>query len=1513
MYRRTSYIIARIVSLIFLLLLAVIVAVQTPTVQTKISEVALEKIKPMLSGSIQCESVSIMPTGALLLENIVILDAEAYHDERTSSVFSSDSVITMTDDDEVNLGTSPKLFRQIDTLAKVGRITVTFSPTTLINKGLSIRLNRITVNDGELNIVIEPGTNRHSISNIERIFKMPAPTGKRGEPGPDILFARKIKVENFHFTLQSYIAKSIWPGHGIDFTDMDLFANVEGRNFFMKGSKIGGLCDKLTAKEKSGYEVLQASARVSAGYGKVQLNNLHLIDPWSNIYLKEYSMINATPSDYADYIHKILMEAHFDEFRLSLFSFHTLHYFTKGFNDNLFNFEISQGSFKGYVNDFAVKDLAFTEQYTGAKAIAECEFIGIPDVDKMALKAKVSNLRLTKTFAGISPRLRTVANINANGPLNRLKININLNSKEGSAIINTDVRNLMNPKRANEIFAKLSTNELNIGAFVNELKDFGPLSINTQASAKLGTSELKAFSLDSLKIDKFTFKGLEYKDIVAKADYEDDSIFADISSNDEKIKFSFNASANNVSSLQSITKLDSVNFKVNGDFEKIDFDAMRINTNDNFSEMRFKLFCDLGMNSGILNGEALVNNIFVTNNNGEKAVEDIVFKAHHNGKYYYELNSHLLELSLIGDGTLIDFSNDIISLTAERELPALISAKDDQKSLKNTYELSLLTFDTRGILDYIKPGLYIADSTRVHLDIENGQNLIANIVSPRIAIGKTYIKDLDIQIDNIGESLNLGLYGSELKLGEFGVNEPLISAFADDNRYNLALSLGEFSGEGSRAEFFVDGMMYRDSADVLVLTAHPHDSHLDIDKENIWSLDECNISTRSGDFFIRDFKFFNKEQEISIDGGYSSTIQDTLALNLKNVDISLVDKFIAGESKLDIKGELNGKAYITSDPELSIGMLSNLVISDLAIGGVNGGNFLLSSELHESGEAISIYLKQAIEQRNAFLVNGEYNLKDGRLNLSSELDNYPISLAGPFVQSIISKIDGGLSGSINFYGTFDNLTSSSENLKLSKASITLVPTGATYTIDGPIRLTNNGLYFDNLSLNDDSLGSGAINGSLNFEHFSNFRLNTRVDFNGLKLIDLSSTNNSGLPIYGQIRGIGTASVTGPFDALNVNAVVSTTNRGEFHFITTNSLTGKTGDLLTFIEPIVEIDPYDEMIMKMSQKEKKQNDLNIQAQVNLHPGLTAYIDMGGEEGNGASFNGEGAVNIHIRPSRSVMNLNGEYNFTEGNYRFILPGILNKNFEIQRGSNVSFGGDIMDTRLDINALYSLKTSLSTIISSGSSVAERRQVDCGINISDRLRNPNIAFSIDVPDLDPATKTEFQSVLSTDDKIQKQFLALLVMGSFIPDENSGVVNGSSLLLSNATELMSNQLNSILTKLNVPFDIGFGYQGTNTGSDIFDVAISTQLFNNRVIVGGSVGNRRYGTTTTNDVVGNLDIQIKIDPDGKYRLSLFSHSADAYSSYLDNSQRNGVGFSYIFTPKKKEEKEAVVITIENEQ
>ena len=272
---------------------------------------------------------------------------------------------------------------------------------------------------------------------------------------------------------------------------------------------------------------------------------------------------------------------------------------------------------------------------------------------------------------------------------------------------------------------------------------------------------------------------------------------------------------------------------------------------------------------------------------------------------------------------------------------------------------------------------------------------------------------------------------------------------------------------------------------------------------------------------------------------------------------------------------------------------------------------------------------------------------------------------------------------------------------------------------------------------------------------------------------------------------------------------------------------------------------------------------------------------------------GTVEISNRSATGSFGLNGDYSITQGDFLFSAMNLVSRRFTIQDGSTIRFNGDVWDTDLDVKGLYTTKASLSTLIADDTSVS-RRNVLCGINITGRISNPEVSFTIEVPDLNPATQAQVEAALNTVDKVQKQFVYLLIAGNFLPGEESGVTsNGTDALYSNLSSIMSGQINNIFEKLNIPLDMGLNYQTTQAGSSIFDVALSTQLFNNRVIVNGTVGNKQMlGGTSTNEVVGDIDIEIKLNRSGALRMKLFSHSADQYTSFLDNSQRHGGGISY---------------------
>jgi hypothetical protein len=90
----------------------------------------------------------------------------------------------------------------------------------------------------------------------------------------------------------------------------------------------------------------------------------------------------------------------------------------------------------------------------------------------------------------------------------------------------------------------------------------------------------------------------------------------------------------------------------------------------------------------------------------------------------------------------------------------------------------------------------------------------------------------------------------------------------------------------------------------------------------------------------------------------------------------------------------------------------------------------------------------------------------------------------------------------------------------------------------------------------------------------------------------------------------------------------------------------------------------------------------------------------------------------------------------------------------------------------------------------------------------------------------------------------------------------------------MTNQLSSMLSRISDDFDIGINYKpGEELEQEEFEVALSTQLFDDRLIIDGQVG-MTYDRVDQNasNIVGDVDIGYKLTPDGRWILKAYNHS-----------------------------------------
>jgi hypothetical protein len=114
---------------------------------------------------------------------------------------------------------------------------------------------------------------------------------------------------------------------------------------------------------------------------------------------------------------------------------------------------------------------------------------------------------------------------------------------------------------------------------------------------------------------------------------------------------------------------------------------------------------------------------------------------------------------------------------------------------------------------------------------------------------------------------------------------------------------------------------------------------------------------------------------------------------------------------------------------------------------------------------------------------------------------------------------------------------------------------------------------------------------------------------------------------------------------------------------------------------------------------------------------------------------------------------------------------------------------------------------------------------------------------------------------------------------------------------IISSQLSNWLSQISNDFDIGINYiAGDELTQDELEVALSTQFFDNRLTVDGNVGVITRDNTQqqqASNIVGDVNIEYKLRPDGRIRLRAFNRSNNFNSLDYNSPYTQGIGIFFI--------------------
>ncbi|MDI3527436.1 MAG: hypothetical protein PWR03_1619 [Tenuifilum sp.] len=1346
-------------------------------------------------------------------------------------------------------------------------------------------------------------TDSTGVMNLTALLQKVSGEPKDSTSGNFSLSIDKILINNLNFKLKQQSADSISYG-SINFQNLNLLnLQLAAKDFTINNDTISLTINTLKALDHSGFNIDNLRARFALCSSYMHFDNLRIRAHGSSISANKIYLDYSSWKSFSNFTSDVKINANLEGTYINT---NALSYIVSTFKKYSFGISIN-GQLKGRINDIRARNLeiGFGSQ---TKIIANANLVGLPDIENTLFSIDLKKLKTSKqdveflkdssknasiiSLPKMFDRLGQIEYVGKfSGYLSDFITYGELTTALGKA--NFDV--WMKPSNDNksDFKGKFHTKNFNLGKFLDDTL-IGSISINSKILGSLDKSgHLKAKT--DAKINLLEANSYQYKDISISGNLSETSYSGIINLNDPNCKINF---LGNVDFTDSIPIFDFSLLASHINLVKLNF-----NKTDSLSAASFLLNAKFSGNSlDNSKGEIKLLNSTYRNHRGEFKIADLTIHADNTKESkVITLKSDIAEgeiRSRLSFSRFPYYLNKVLS----RHIPALKEKQTTNNSqndllLDEAFNDFLIKFrlkKTDKITRVIAPELKIAaNSSLFGILNPKDETLTVKVKILEASSGTTYLKDVSINGETHDSILIANISTPLIKIGSGFIKNLKLSTTASNNKISSNISWNNYSKPTTKGNINIltDFNSYTDSAKTISVTFNPSEITIN---DTSWNLAHSTILIDSSKLDFQNFKISNKRQHIILSGRASKNSSDTLSLSLRNIDISFINLYLH-DFGYNLKGIINGEALSTSilsNPSLE----ADIIIDNFQVNNSLVGKATFRSTWSNDEKKISVYALNERHDTSTFLLAGDYFIESKRLDFNLDVNKAKLKLIEPILEGNVSNIKGTIDGKLKINGNTDK-PAVDGIIKLNETEAIVDFLNTRYRINDLVEITNSDLFFKNFKLSDQFGQIATLNGSIKTSFFKNFNLGLRLGFSNFLCMNTREFDNDSF--YGTVFGSGFVDFIGNPDDLHLNINLKTENKTAIYLPLSTTSTVEESKFLSFVNNDPDLIIIEEE--NIAQPSSSAN-INISIELQVTPEAEAQIIIDKKLGDIIKASGSGNLRMEINPSKDIFNMFGRYTISQGDYLFTLSGVINKRFKIAEGSYIDWNGDPLDATLDINAIYRVKTSLKQLLLDDS-YSTRVPVDCKIMLSQKLLSPSIKFGIEFPNLDQQTRLLTEGVLNTEEKINTQFLGLLVINSFISDPSltSGSTSssnnnlGTTGIYNTASEMLSNQLSNWLSQWSKNFDIGINYRPgleSELSSDQLELAFSTQILDDRVTINSNVdvgGNRNNNNT----FVGDFTVDVKLNKSGKLRGKAFArNNNDILPTTQQNNYTTGAGIVY---------------------
>lgn len=1388
------------------------------------------------------------------------------------------------------------------------------------SKKRKLRFSNIFIDQAEINLIKYQGDSVINLAFIIESFKKSekdTATIKADVP-PWEFSCHKLKIYKSSFALSN--KNRPVKDEGMEYSNLHISKiDLNLHDLKMLGDTITCRINDLSATEKCGFELNKLKGQFKVSPAGVYGDHLKLITPRSELSMNLKFLFDGFNA-FNDFVNDVRIETVMGNSRLNLFD---IGYFAPSLFD-LENEIIVSGTFLGPVSALRAKNFKFNYGKR-TRLIGNLRINGLPDIYEtfahLELKELTTDVEDIQSFS-IPGALRHIIlpkqfaifkKISVEGLITGFYSDFvaTANISTGIGALQTDVA-MKHDTGKDAVFYKghVKATDFNIGEFLGLSDYLGTLNLDSEIKGSGLTGETAVVDMNGM-LDSLEFKGEQFDRIRIKGELANKKFNGFLNVQDEKIGLDFDGKIDFESQAPVFDFLARITDAKLYDLNLLDRDSVVILST--VMNVNFK-----GLDLDDLSGSVRIDSTSYTEGENHYSMDHLALSTLKDSADHIHINfqSDFADARVDGGFRFADLYPSIQDLSAAY-LGVLERSGQDIRVPSSPQDMSfnLLLKKPDDLTNLFIPTLDLADSTLIWGSLNTGiRELTLSAKSDSVIFNKIKFFTWHLNANTDPDAFQFVTGADSVHLREVEGQDSLtlgIDKFAistktmnDTVKYNISwndqevsdMNMGDIDGFVSLAAMpLIESKITNARLEV-------NDTSWFINKNNFFKLDTNSYS-------ISDFSVYNETQEFLINGTISEIPTDTFALGFKNWDISNFDMIFTNPG-IDLDGYISGGLKLV-DLYRKPNFLSDLSIGDFHLNSIRMGDLMLHTNwdnMNNSLEAkVEIVNKGNVGEAKTLFLEGKYQRGKAtdELDFEASLTNFNLRALNPFVTELFSDIEGFASGELSLKGPAGK-PELFGYLQLMRTGLRVNYLNTAYNFANQVKFDKEGILFDEIVLYDSLGHTALVKGGIYHNIFNDFYLDVEIQPENFACLNTSRSQNK--VFYGEAFATGIATVKGPFDNISMD-IKALTNKG-----TSVKIPISTDMELYERDYIVFVNTQDTTREKQSYNVNLAG-FNLDFELAATPDAEVQIFLPANMGN-IEADGTGNIKLGIDPQGDFL-INGDYKIKSGTFLFTLRNLVNRKFEILEGGKISWTGSPYDADIRLKALYRVKTSLDGLgleVDSTSQFNRRVNVNCIVELKNQLFDPEIHFSIQLPDVDDQTRQLVYSILDTTDDAQmnQQMISLLVLGSFSYRTQS--------FEQSSAKLLSNQLSNWLSQISKDFDIGVNYRpGDQISEEELEVALSTQLFNDRVIIDGNfgvVGEDR--SSNASNIVGDVNVEVKLTEDGRFRVKAFNRSN--YNSIYDVTTfddiapyTQGVGVFYrkefntfgeLFKRKKKKKEEA---------